>query len=1073
MTEKETINGHEEFHDSSSTSDFRQKILIVDDRVENLVVLERTLADVDAEVIKAMNGNEALAASLEHDFAIAILDIMMPGMDGYELAEYLRGDKKTAVLPIIFLTASFNDDQHMFKGYESGGVDYIVKPYSPDVLLSKVRIFLEVDRYRKQLETMINHRTRHIRHITRIMRGIRDVNQLIVREKDRDRLIQRACELLVAARSFRYAWIILVDQETGEIVPAQAGLPKEKFDYLIDMFKSGSIPNCCLRSLNESRVVIPEPGSLDCENCFLGDFSGDTAAFTARLFHKGKEYGFISARLPEGFDVNEEEISLFEESAEDISYALFGIEQERACSESEKTLSSIFDNATDGILLADLDTLRLKKANRAIAEMLGYSRQELLERSISDIYSSDKIPDIEFLLEKMKTGEKKRASEISMRKKDDSAFLAEVSFSLVVLDDRKYLLGIFRDITESRKLEAQLQQAQKMESIGRLAGGVAHDFNNLLTVINGYSEITMSELEEGDPIRNSFEQILHAGQSATALTQQLLAFSRKQIISPVVVDLNEVVERSKKMLKRLIGEDIDLAFFPGANLWRVRIDPNQIDQILMNLSVNARDAMPEFGKLTIETRNMLLTEKQCQSCMQPIKGDFVMLAISDTGMGIDGELLKEIFEPFFTSKEKGKGTGLGLSTVHGIVHQNEGHINVYSEPGVGTTFKIYLPREFGEDCLEEESPEPVSLTGDETILLVEDMENLRKMARSALEENGYRVMEAGDGEEALLISQRMADLDLLLTDVIMPKISGKQLFEKLQETRKNFQVLYMSGYTENSIAHHGVLEKGTNFIHKPFRPQDLVRMVRQVLDKAVRPAAGSVPRKQPRKTILLIAGDERIRSLYGKYAQSLDMILLSTADEAEGVRLFRKHLDRLSLAIVNCPLPEMAGPDLIAELLKVSDQIPIIVSSRQPLEDTDEFLQSECVKCIQQFASDLKRWFTGIVSVHSLDAQPRKEKRVEEGIDEFLDEFLDASPATGDRLALEADSILSTLPQSVVGEMIEAAESGDSVRIRHVLANNLMKSFPEFASVLKRLIDKYDYDRIIELLKANVGEGDE
>lgn len=384
--------------------------------------------------------------------------------------------------------------------------------------------------------------------------------------------------------------------------------------------------------------------------------------------------------------------------------------------------------------------------------------------------------------------------------------------------------------TEKAKLEAQLHEAQKMESIGRLAGGVAHDFNNMLTAIVGFSDLVQDSLDKRDPLKKDVHQIQKAADSATSLTQQLLAFSRKQIISPKVLNLNKAIAVSEKMIRRLIGEDIDLVFVPDKNLGRVKIDPGQVDQILVNLAVNARDAMPNSGKLTFETQNASMNGIICHVCSKPMNGMFVLMAVSDNGTGIDETTLKNIFEPFFTTKEKGKGTGLGLSTIHGIVLQNNGHINVYSEPGKGTTFKIYFPLVEKESEVPDPIMETSDLRGSETILLVEDMEIVRKLAKRTLTAKGYKIIEAEHGKVALTkFSEFTEKIDLLVTDVIMPQMSGKELFQNLEKLNPKLKVLYMSGFTENAIAHHGVLEEGTNFIQKPFRPADLARKVREVL----------------------------------------------------------------------------------------------------------------------------------------------------------------------------------------------------------------------------------------------------
>ena len=390
------------------------------------------------------------------------------------------------------------------------------------------------------------------------------------------------------------------------------------------------------------------------------------------------------------------------------------------------------------------------------------------------------------------------------------------------------------DVTERRALEQQLRQAQKMEAVGRLAGGIAHDFNNLLTVISGYSEFLLERIGADPALRGPAQEIANAAERATALTRQLLAFSRKQMLAPKVLDLNGVVAENLKMLTRLIGEDIDLVMVPGPDIGAVKADPGQIEQVIMNLAVNARDAMPHGGKLTIETANVTLDDNYARFHAPVKPGDYVMLAISDTGMGMDAETQAHIFEPFFTTKGL-KGTGLGLSTVYGIVKQSGGYIWVYSEAGKGTSFKIYLPRvsATGEALAAQpalaasEQPSP----GHETILLVEDEENLRRLARQSLENQGYNVIDAADGAAAIQISQaHQGPIHLLLTDVIMPGMNGRELANQVSPTRPEMRVLYMSGYTENHIGHNGTLDEGITLLQKPFTLPALKAKVREVLD---------------------------------------------------------------------------------------------------------------------------------------------------------------------------------------------------------------------------------------------------
>ena len=394
-----------------------------------------------------------------------------------------------------------------------------------------------------------------------------------------------------------------------------------------------------------------------------------------------------------------------------------------------------------------------------------------------------------------------------------------------------HLLGSRVDITERIQLQAQFLQAQKMESVGRLAGGVAHDFNNLLTIINGTAELGLVGLREGDPLYADLQEVRQAGERAAALTRQLLAFSRRQVLQPQVLSLNAVVGDMEGMLRRLIGEDVDLAFVPAEDLGRVKVDPGQVEQVLLNLAVNSRDAMPEGGTLTIATRNVELDETYAAQHSSVVPGLYVMLAISDTGVGMDEATRARIFEPFFTTKDPGRGTGLGLSTVYGIVKQSGGSIWVYSEIGKGTTFRVYLPRV--EEAVDTDRPVRTSTVarGTETLLLVEDEEGLRHLAERVLKSAGYTVLVAANGGEGLLLLERHdGPVHLMLTDIVMPGMSGQELAERLQETRPEMKVLYSSGYTDDAILRHGVLDDKSHFISKPYSIVELTRKVREVLD---------------------------------------------------------------------------------------------------------------------------------------------------------------------------------------------------------------------------------------------------
>jgi two-component system cell cycle sensor histidine kinase/response regulator CckA len=467
---------------------------------------------------------------------------------------------------------------------------------------------------------------------------------------------------------------------------------------------------------------------------------------------------------------------------------------------------------------------------------LGYSREELMQLSIWDI-------DVEFTQEMWgphwkKVRERGGARlERLHRRKDGTVFPVEISSKNIAFENQVYHMAYVRDISdrvnankERETLEAQLIQSQKMESIGRLAGGVAHDFNNMLSVILGYSELIKTKLAPDDPIMRDFEQIQRAAKRAQDITQQLLAFSRKQVFEPKILNINELIRCFENNLSRLIGEDIELKVFPSRDIENIEFDPTQIEQILMNLAINARDAMPAGGNLTFETANVSLDEAYCREHVGFIPGNFVQISVSDNGNGMDTETISHIFEPFFTTKEIGKGTGLGLATVYGIVKQGGGFINVYSEPGRGTTFKIYIPVSTGdiESLNIDEDQGPV--LGSEAVFLVEDDEMVRKMVEVSLRKLGYTVLSAAGPEEALAIFPKEKNtVDLLITDVVMPKMNGKVLYKRLKSVRPDLKVLYMSGYTANVIVDHGVLNKGVQFISKPFSIIELSNKVRNAL----------------------------------------------------------------------------------------------------------------------------------------------------------------------------------------------------------------------------------------------------
>ncbi len=507
---------------------------------------------------------------------------------------------------------------------------------------------------------------------------------------------------------------------------------------------------------------------------------------------------------------------------------------ERKLAQAELTrLAAAVEQTADSVLITDPKG-NIEYVNPAFERITGYSKEEVVGKNPRILKSGKNDPANYRELWDTILRREVWVGQLVNQKKDGSLFSERVTIS-AVLDDTKeiaHFVAVKQDITHEIQLEEQLRQSQKMEAIGQLAGGVAHDFNNLLTAINGYSSLALQKIEENHPLRNYLEEIKKAGDRAANLTRQLLAFGRKQILQPLPINLNDVVGDMNKMLRRLIGEDIVLSARLDSSLKRIQADPGQIEQVLVNLVVNARDAMPQGGTLTIETAMVDFDEEYAGKRLGTRPGSYVMLAVSDTGTGMDEQTQARIFDPFFTTKDKGKGTGLGLSTVYGIVKQSGGNIWVYSEPGRGTTFKVYLPPIESAGIQAEKAKVEVPIPrGSETVLLVEDEDVVRGLTRQILEQAGYEVVESARGKEAIrLYTESDRSIDLLLTDVVMPETSGKEVADQLTALKPGLKVLFMSGYTDEAIVHHGVLDSNIQFIQKPFTPAALARKVREVLD---------------------------------------------------------------------------------------------------------------------------------------------------------------------------------------------------------------------------------------------------
>jgi PAS domain S-box-containing protein len=513
---------------------------------------------------------------------------------------------------------------------------------------------------------------------------------------------------------------------------------------------------------------------------------------------------------------------------------------ERDLHKKESYFRALFENAGDAIFIED-ENDRIIDVNNRACELLGYTREELLNMRVVDVQP------VEYRKQKRGAGkESARSHRIPFETvdltKDGVSVPVEVTTVHLTTGNDNLVLAIVRDITERKqaeaekeKLQSQLIQSQKIESVGRLAGGVAHDYNNMLGVILGHADLAILKAKDHPSVLNHLREIHNAAQRSAELTQQLLAFARRQTIAPKVMDLNAAVTATLQMLRLLIGENIELNWLPGIETYPVKIDPSQFDQLLMNLCINARDAISAIsgtGRICIETHKLTIDESYCTTKLFFDPGDYAVLIVSDNGSGMDKETQAKIFEPFFTTKNMGQGTGLGLATVYGIVKQNNGFINVYSEPGQGTTFSIYLPLYSGLTILNSQMAMVTTSTNkNKTILVVEDQKDLLDICKTMLLDLGYNVLAAGTPEEAIRLANENANIDLLMTDVVMPGMNGRELQAHIQKSNPGIKCLFMSGYTSNVISHHGVLDEGVHFIQKPFTLKGIDKKIMETLNE--------------------------------------------------------------------------------------------------------------------------------------------------------------------------------------------------------------------------------------------------
>ncbi len=721
----------------------------------------------------AATGEEAVERVLALRPELVLMDIKLAGkMDGIEAAEKIL---QTYSVPIVYITA-FTEEVTLKRAKITEPFGYILKPFEE----RELRINVEIALYRHQMQNMLKEREQLFQTTFESI----DDAVITTDAEMRLQLMNPAGEAFTGRRfpdargKLLYDILAVEDRETGR---------------RIDLFRetaAGEKPLCLVTAKNgEKRVV-----------------QVSTIPLSGRA---GSRVGSV--------------IVLHDFTAREKSDRALRLSEERYREFFENNLAGDFISSAAGVILT---------CNTSFAAILGFDSPEEVMRYDLSVFFPDYTRDDSFL---RLLDREKRLQNFSLEFVDRNQRPLFLTANVIpefngrgALEEIKWYII---DKTENRKIQEQLLQSQKMEGIGRLAGGIAHDFNNLLGAIIGYADLLLDSLPENDPIRNDIEAIRKAGRKAAALTRQLLAFSRRQVLQPKVIDLNTLVADLEKMLKRLLPENIKLLSVPEEPLWKVKVDPIQIEQVLINLALNARDAMSEGGKLTIASANVVVKEDRPKTHFGIPSGSYVLLKVSDTGIGFSDEMKQRIFEPFFTTKAPGEGTGLGLSTAYGIIKQSEGYIFLESELNRGSTFFIYLPRSRAEASQAEVVASVVHTRGTESILLVEDEDVFREMVNKALEKYGYNVLNASNPGEALLICEQYANpIHLLITDVVMPHLSGIKLAERLLKIRPEMKVLYISGYFNNASAKHPEFGQDTYFLQKPFSPSELEQKVRKILD---------------------------------------------------------------------------------------------------------------------------------------------------------------------------------------------------------------------------------------------------
>lgn len=753
-------------------------ILIVEDEAIVAADLAYKLEGLGYKIAGATaRGEEAIEMAARLNPQLILMDIQLAGdLDGIQAAEAIR---ERLDVPIVYLTAH-SDPATLARAKLSGPVGYILKPFEKRNLSTQIELALhkhEVDR-----------KLREQREWLRVT--LTSIGDAVIATDPEGRVtfINPVAESL-----------------TGWSMAEATGKPLKEVFHIVNEY---------------TREVVEDPVT---KVLATGAIVG-LANHTVLLKRDGSEVPIDDSGAP-----------ILDEKGriQGVVMVFRNISSRRQAEAEREMLLSAMEQVGEAVFITD-PRGTIEYINPAFERITGYTRQEAIGRN-PRILKSGKQNDKFYkkMWETISGGETFKGRMINKRK-DGTLYSDEATISPVFSDSGRIVayVSVKRDVTSQLALEEQFHQSQKMESVGRLAGGVAHDFNNMLGIILGHAELAMDQVDSASPLGADLREIRKAAQRSADLTRQLLAFARKQAASPKVLDLNDHVTGTIKMLRRLIGEDIDLAWMPGPNLWPVKIDPAQTDQLLANLCVNARDAIGGVGKITIKTKNVDLDENYCAAHSGAKPGPHVLLSVTDNGCGMDQETLDNLFEPFFTTKEIGKGTGLGLSTVYGIVQQNKGFIDVDSRPGQGAEFRLYFPRT--PETLEANrgSDAGAEAKGTETLLLVEDEAMILNLARAVLEHRGYTVLAASSPAEALaIVEQYERPIHLLITDVVMPAMNGHQLKERIEKYIPNIKVLFMSGYTADAIARRGILESDINFLQKPFSNNSLAEKVREVLDR--------------------------------------------------------------------------------------------------------------------------------------------------------------------------------------------------------------------------------------------------